>query len=110
MEWQTIVNRVRTLTEAFEKSYKCLYVDRPIRSETLHKHIPAKSGTHYSYSKCEKTIKISIKKGMNLEIPTTLSEEITLDIKQHTTKNASSIDKNTLINDTKNDTIAMAKR
>ncbi|XP_065362017.1 probable serine/threonine-protein kinase DDB_G0293958 [Calliphora vicina] len=38
MEWQDIVNKVRLIREEFDRSYKCLNVDRPTKEETVDKH------------------------------------------------------------------------
>ena len=38
MEWQDILNKARLILENFDRTYKCLYVDRPIKDETINQH------------------------------------------------------------------------
>lgn len=38
MEWEYIVQKARTSKENFERSYKCLNINRPIREETIKQH------------------------------------------------------------------------
>lgn len=39
MDWQTILNKLRLIKIEFEKSYKCINIDRPTKDETLLKHV-----------------------------------------------------------------------
>lgn len=39
MDWQQIVSKARQIKETFDRSYKCLNTDRPIKDETVDKHL-----------------------------------------------------------------------
>lgn len=39
MNWQEIVQKARAIRETLEISHKCLNIDRPVKEETVSKHI-----------------------------------------------------------------------
>lgn len=96
MEWDTIVSKARQIKEDFNKTYKCLNVDRDTKRETIGKHIKVLEGhlerlrvlfnVHYSrltsahkvaadafYADVrERLISVALKKGVELKISVSL--------------------------------------
>uniref|UniRef100_A0A1A9UGI1 Uncharacterized protein n=1 Tax=Glossina austeni TaxID=7395 RepID=A0A1A9UGI1_GLOAU len=39
MDWPTIIQQCKSIKERFDKSYKCLYIDRPTSADTINRHV-----------------------------------------------------------------------
>ncbi|KAL9906670.1 uncharacterized protein ACN427_003200 [Glossina fuscipes fuscipes] len=39
MDWPTIVQQCKSIKERFDKSYKCLNIDRPTSADTIYRHV-----------------------------------------------------------------------
>lgn len=100
MEWQEIINKIRLIKEDFDKSYKCLNTDRVSKDETIEKHIQnlitkfeeIRVILNVNYNRLttahkvaadaffldirEKLSKISTRKGLEIEIPNSLHQQI----------------------------------
>lgn len=101
MEWERIVFKARLIKEEFLKSYKCLNINRDTKDETVNKHVknlverleqirallndiyPRLTTAHKSAAESfftdtrDKLISVTQKRGIKLEIPTSLTEPIT---------------------------------
>lgn len=100
MDWQEIIKRLRLLKDDFDKSYKCLNLERNIKDETVVKHLrtlfdrferirvvvnvnfsklttPHKAAAECFFSDVRsRLISILSKKGLYIELPTTFHEEV----------------------------------
>ncbi|XP_017464486.1 PREDICTED: uncharacterized protein LOC108383115 [Rhagoletis zephyria] len=100
MDWNQILIKARQIREEFLKTHKCLNNDREIKTETLNKHINNLVSTleklrvflNVNYNRLtqghkvaaetffldirEKLITVASRKGITIDIPTSLHEEI----------------------------------
>lgn len=104
MDWQTIVQHLRLIKEVFDKSYKCLNVDRPTRDETVVKHVrilcdslerirvilnqyyPQLTISHQAAAESffddvrGKLLTVLEKRGLEIKLPITIQEEVTYQV------------------------------
>lgn len=109
MDWQSILNKCRSVKTIFEKSYKCLNIDRPIKDDTLNKHfdiilhclekIRVLLNVNYERLTCAHKVKaeaifhdlrnriltIASKKNFKITLPETLHEKISFKHLEQTT-------------------------
>lgn len=99
MEWQNILYKLRIIKEDFDKSYKCLNVERNIKDETIAKHLKIlldkferirvilnvnynrlttahKAAAENFFSDVRsRIVTLLAKKGLEIKLPTSLHEE-----------------------------------
>lgn len=100
MDWQQIVEKLRQIRESFDRSYKCLNVDRPTKDETVEKHLEIlldrfeqiRVILNVNYSRLtqhhktaadklfadirDKLTRICLRKGLEIKIPETIRGEL----------------------------------
>lgn len=105
MDWQEIVQKLRHVKENFDRSYKCLNIDRPTTGETINRHFSNlfgcleqirviinvnyerltsvhKTAAEAFYSDVRtKLLNVAARKGINVEIPST--HDISIKIPQN---------------------------
>lgn len=104
MDWQRIVTKVRLIKENFDRSYKCLNIDRPTKDVTVAKHLKILFKSfeqirvllNVNYSRLAqhhkaaaesffidikgKLYSILVRRGLNVKLPDSLHEELEYDI------------------------------
>lgn len=100
MDWQTILNKARIIKENFERSYKCLNIDRPTKPETIEHHFQIlltnledvrilfnvnynrltvshqRAAEAFFHDLRNRTVKLATKKLIQIDIPDSLHESI----------------------------------
>lgn len=103
MTWQKILDRCRAIKEDFDRSYKCLNIDRQIGQNTIDKHIKIilqcleeiRTILNVNYERLtsshkiaaeaffhdtrDKVIQIATKKNIDIKIPETIQERINIE-------------------------------
>lgn len=104
MDWLVIITRARQLKEYFDKSYKCLNIERPTKDETVDKHLrilferleeigklfdtyyPSLTPNHKTAAEAffadvrDRLVKLLAKRGLEAKIPLTFHERLTYNI------------------------------
>lgn len=104
MDWKDILQKARNIKENFERSYKCLNHDRPIKNETVKYHLQnllqyleeirilfnvnykrlttahQRAADAFFLDLTIRITKIATKKGIDIELPNTIHEHVNVEI------------------------------
>lgn len=104
MDWQQVVSRLRQIEEYFNRSYKCLNIEKTPKEETLHKHLKILferfeeirvllDSNYARFTKSHQTaaeayfidvrrklITVLTRSGIEVKLPTTLHDTVTYEV------------------------------